>query len=243
MGIEERHPAGSGPVLPAGRAAGPGGDLLDAEPGRGPGSPGAGGEAPELAAAVVELCPDGILVIGPDGAVCFANPAAEAILGHPAAALLGMRVEDLVPQRLRAAHVAHRLAYSDAPAPRPMGLGRELWALRPDGEEVAVQNSLSPASVAGGLHTIVVIRDVSKHRASEAATQAALLTAEQDRIAADLHNRVIDGLFGAGMGIQSVMRRTDGAVAGRLAEVVDQIDEVIRAIRATVFDRRPNRRT
>ena len=195
--------------------------------------------APELAAAVVELCPDGIVIIGPDGTIRFANPAAETIFGHAPRSMAGMTVEELVPERFRDAHVGHRLAYSDTPAPRPMGVGLELWALRADGEEVPVQISLSPASVAGRLHTIAMVRDVSVHRASESAARVALLSAEEDRIAADLHNRVIDGLFRAGLGIQSVIRLADGPVAARLTEAVGQIDEVIRAIRAAVFDLAP----
>lgn len=223
----------------------PGGLVADGPPPEAGGGSGVDSEpaaalSAELAAAVIELAPDGIVVVDSDGAISFANPAAEAIFGHAAGALAGMKVDDLVPDRFRDAHLGHRLGYLDSPSPRPMGVGLELRARRAGGDEVPVQISLSPASVDGRLQTIVVVRDVSAHRASETAARAALLAADEERIAADLHNRIIEGLFLAGIDIQSVMRKTDGYVAGRLAGAVDQIDQVIKEIRATVFDRSPH---
>src|SRR5579872_4773330 len=38
---------------------------------------------------LVERNADGVLVVRPDGRVCYANPAAEALLGRPAAELVG----------------------------------------------------------------------------------------------------------------------------------------------------------
>lgn len=189
----------------------------------------------ELATAIVELGPDGILVVDGAGRVRFANAQAEAILGYPRQIMARLRIEDLVPERLRDRHLAHRAAYAGAPRPRPMGVGLELYALRSDGTEVPVLISLSPANVGGRLVTIAVMREASEHRASEAAAREALLAADQERIATDLHNRIIELLFDAGMGIQSVIGMADGPVAERLRDAVKGLDAAIREIRNTVF--------
>jgi signal transduction histidine kinase len=117
-----------------------------------------------------------------------------------------------------------------------MGIGLDLWGLRRDGSEVPVQVSLSPVNTAAGLHTMVVVREVSEHRANEQAERAGLLLGESERIAAELHQTVIERLFRAGITIQSAIRLTDGAVAKRLYEAVDEIDTAIREIREAVFN-------
>ncbi|MEJ2866133.1 GAF domain-containing protein [Actinomycetospora sp. OC33-EN08] len=61
--------------------------------------------------------------------------------------------------------------------------------------------------------------------------------ADRDRIAADLHDHVIQRLFAVGLGLQSAQRRTTRPdVAERVAEAVDQLDQVVREIRTTIFD-------
>ena len=61
--------------------------------------------------------------------------------------------------------------------------------------------------------------------------------ADRDRIAADLHDHVIQRLFAVGLGLQSAQRRArDPDVAGRVSDAVDQLDQVVREIRTTIFD-------
>jgi signal transduction histidine kinase len=59
---------------------------------------------------------------------------------------------------------------------------------------------------------------------------------EHQRIAADLHDHVIQELFATGMGLQSMVYRIDDPEHGaRLGEYVDAIDSTIRRIRTTIF--------
>ena len=62
------------------------------------------------------------------------------------------------------------------------------------------------------------------------------MTSEQERIARDLHDTVIQRLFALGMRLQAAERLADGAVAERIRGAVDAIDQVIREIRETIFD-------
>ncbi|MDQ6839422.1 MAG: GAF domain-containing protein, partial [Actinomycetota bacterium] len=62
------------------------------------------------------------------------------------------------------------------------------------------------------------------------------LVEDRERIAADLHDTVIQRLFATGLGLQATVRTMDdAAIAGRLREAVDDLDETIRQIRSTIF--------
>jgi two-component system, NarL family, sensor histidine kinase DevS len=62
------------------------------------------------------------------------------------------------------------------------------------------------------------------------------IVSEHERIARDLHDTVIQRLFGLGMGLQGAQRLADEQVGERIRSAVDAIDEVIREIRETIFD-------
>jgi signal transduction histidine kinase len=61
--------------------------------------------------------------------------------------------------------------------------------------------------------------------------------ADRDRIARDLHDVVIQRLFATGLTLQGLARHIgDPAVAGRLANAVNELDTTIRDIRTTIFE-------
>ena len=62
------------------------------------------------------------------------------------------------------------------------------------------------------------------------------MVSEHERIARDLHDTVIQRLFGIGMGLQSLQRRADPSLAERIDSSVQALDTVIRDIRETIFD-------
>ncbi|MCU1456470.1 MAG: putative signal transduction histidine kinase [Actinomycetia bacterium] len=62
------------------------------------------------------------------------------------------------------------------------------------------------------------------------------LLEDRERIAADLHDTVIQRLFATGLGLQAAVRTIDDtAAATRVQEAVDELDETIRQIRSTIF--------
>jgi signal transduction histidine kinase len=66
--------------------------------------------------------------------------------------------------------------------------------------------------------------------------QRIVLLEDRDRIARDLHDHVIQRLFGIGMTVQSLASNAGaGDRADRLSRVVDEIDETIRQTRTTIF--------
>jgi signal transduction histidine kinase len=62
------------------------------------------------------------------------------------------------------------------------------------------------------------------------------LVEDRERIAADLHDTVIQRLFATGLGLQGMIRTIDNpATAERVQDAVDELDETIRQIRSTIF--------
>jgi signal transduction histidine kinase len=62
------------------------------------------------------------------------------------------------------------------------------------------------------------------------------LLEDRDRIAADLHDTVIQRLFATGLGLQSTVRSiADPAAAARVLEAAEELDDTIRQIRTTIF--------
>jgi len=81
-------------------------------------------------------------------------------------------------------------------------------------------------------HTSVAL-ELNQSRADQAALA---VLREHQRIAADLHDHVIQELFATGMAMQGMIHRThDPEHQMKLVEFVDAIDSTIRRIRTTIF--------
>jgi PAS domain S-box-containing protein len=61
------------------------------------------------------------------------------------------------------------------------------------------------------------------------------IVAEDERIARDLHDTVIQELFALGMSLQALGSSATGAVGDRISAAVESLDDVIRQIRNTIF--------
>jgi signal transduction histidine kinase len=57
---------------------------------------------------------------------------------------------------------------------------------------------------------------------------------ERDRIARDLHDTVIQRLFGAGLQLDAVTRRADESVADAVERVIEEVDAAIAELRSTI---------
>lgn len=115
----------------------------------------------ELFRRIFDVAPDPILVIDQHGRIVLVNHETERQFGYKDEELLGQKIEVLIPERYRGSHVAYREGYGGAPTVRPMGSGRELFALRKDGSEFPVEISLSPMESPNDLLVIGIIRDIT----------------------------------------------------------------------------------
>jgi PAS domain S-box-containing protein len=132
---------------------------------------------------LLESAPDAILVVDHGGRILFANRQTSAIFGYGAAELAGAPIELLIPERMRAAHRAHRDAYVDTPSQRPMGMGMTLIARARDGREFPVEVSLSPVALDGERVISAAVRDVSQIQRARDAVQRAHYNAKVAELA------------------------------------------------------------
>jgi PAS domain S-box-containing protein len=117
---------------------------------------------------LLEAAPDAIFEVDPQGRIVLANSEAQRLFQRSREELVGLPVEALLPERFRGGHLAHRAHYAAHPVRRPMGAGLDLYAVRKDGTEFAVDINLSP--LVDGTergHVMCVVRDVSQRRTSE----------------------------------------------------------------------------
>jgi PAS domain S-box-containing protein len=191
-----------------------------AVPTRGNGAPAGGRSRPiDPLGPVVEALPVGILLVDQTGSITLVNTQGERILGYRREELVGRPVEILLPERLRERHVGDRQGFLQNPAPRQMGAGRDLFALRKDGREVPVEIGLSPVTTGQRTFVLASIIDISERKAAEAARDR-LLTAVTE---------TAQNVAAAGAEIlASTTQQASGAQqqAAAVAETVATVDEV-----------------
>ena len=129
----------------------------------------------ELMRSARASAPDAMLFVDAAGRVVFANRQMCSLFGYSAQEIATLGVEDLLPERHRALHRAHRGGFMREQRTRLMGIGLELLARRKDGTEFPVEISLSPIHDEERDLVAAAIRDVTAHRR----IQAALLEARQ----------------------------------------------------------------
>jgi two-component system sensor histidine kinase/response regulator len=138
-------------------------------------------ETEQFFRSVLELAPDGLMVVDANGVIQLANAQCAKLFGHTSDELIGRAMEMLVPPDVRPGHAALRETFHRAPVARAMGANRELRGLRRDGTEFPVEIGLSPLPTRGseGIQVAVSIRDVTERKEQESALKLAKAKAEE----------------------------------------------------------------
>ena len=114
----------------------------------------------------------GILVANARAEILLVNRFLLAQFGYTdSAELIGKKIEVLIPMRHHHSHVTYRNEYNENPNPRPMGVGRDLFAAKKDGAEFPVEVSLSNYIAGNESFTIAFVSDITTRKEFEAAIQ------------------------------------------------------------------------
>jgi PAS domain S-box-containing protein len=116
---------------------------------------------------LLELMPDGIVLVSVTGHIVYASSQAERLFGYPPNELRGQPLEALLPQRFRSAHLVHRADYFSLPRARAMGAGLELYGLRKNGVEFPIEISLSPLQMEDSVFVMSAIREITDRKRIE----------------------------------------------------------------------------
>ncbi len=179
----------------------------------------------------------------------FVNDGATRLTGYDRSELLKMTPLALSPHKTEA---EERLLVEPLISSEDASVASLATMVRKDGTKVTVettyQTALSPRDTTTWVITLA--RDITARLArdnelalsqralrdaqTEADTNAAVFS-DRERIARDLHDTVIQRLFGEGLSLQSTLPLVDEPAAKRIRTTIDGLDETIRELRMAVF--------
>lgn len=137
---------------------------------------------------VIEAAPTGMLMIDAEGKIVLVNSQIEKLFGYPRQELTGQSVEMLVPSRYRRGHAIYRRDHFGSPRARPMGMGRDLFALRQDGAEIPIEIGLNPLHTSQGEFVLSSVIDITERKRTEQEKSELLL--QLQTLNAQLEQRV-----------------------------------------------------
>ncbi|MEP1125334.1 MAG: PAS domain S-box protein [Ilumatobacter sp.] len=157
------------------------------------------------------------------------------------ARMLGRTVDSLIGvDSLDISHPDNQAWTTDAIA--EMSAGRrdavitEKRYLRDDGTYVWTLVHEAVIERADGMRTLSHVVDITDRRERQAERERLATMDDRERIARDLHDLVIQRLFGAGMRLQAVIPEMASQVAiERTHETIGELDATIRELRSAIF--------
>ncbi len=115
--------------------------------------------------ALVHTAPHGIVIIDGNGTIVLANELTETLFGHPVDEIVGQPIEFLIPEALRADHVAKRDGFIHEAEHRIVQVEANLIGQRQDGSEFPAAVGLSSLPGSDGVHVSATIIDMTEqHR-------------------------------------------------------------------------------
>lgn len=190
---------------------------------------------------LIDRAHEGVYLLDPqDLRFTYVNAGAAVQSGYGRQALLSMTPLHLMPDMDEA--ILRRLIERAAAAGRISPVITRLR--RSDGVDLPVELLLEWDTAPEGTAVAVLVRDLSERRESEEELEETrrelALVEDRERIARDLHDRVIQRLFATGMSLQAIVAHLlDDTLSGRIGRAVDDLDTTIREIRAVIFELQP----
>ncbi len=138
-----------------------------------------------------ETVPSGLTVVDEAGFIIAINAQMERLSGYPRDALIGQRVETLVPDQHLHGHTDKVRGYWDQSESRP-SIERVLALKRHDGVVVPVEAALTRVPSEHGRQVLVALTDCSQREAAKAQLEGALR--EKTGLLNEVHHRVKNNL-------------------------------------------------
>jgi PAS domain S-box-containing protein len=127
-------------------------------------------EGSQLFEALFQNASLGILVINKEGRITLANNFLLSLFHYSDfSEIIGKEIEILIPERFHKHHIGDRQRYTNNPERRPMGIGRDLFGRKKDGEEFPVEISLSGYKSGEETYVIGFVSDITRRKEIEEA--------------------------------------------------------------------------
>ncbi len=112
---------------------------------------------------------EGLVVLAPHGVMVLVNPALERMFGYAPGELVGVGVDVLIPDALKTLTLPQPARLQEDPALSPARAAkRHLSGWRKNGDEIAVEVSLSSLGVEGAGQLLATVSDVTERSLAEA---------------------------------------------------------------------------
>ncbi len=116
---------------------------------------------------VVQSVPNAIILVNSQGEITMTNKQTEKQFGYTNDELIGNKLEKLIPERYKINHPNFRNMFFANLQARPMGIGRDFFALRKDGTEFPAEIGLNPISTPEGTLVLASIIDITERKKLE----------------------------------------------------------------------------
>jgi PAS domain S-box-containing protein len=175
----------------------------------------------------------------------YVNEGAVRLVGYHRDELMAMTPLHLNPDDSEHEYRAFIESVQSSP---DQAMVRQTQLLRKDGTEIPVEKTYRSVPIGddGSRWIIALARDITarlatevelqrSHEALHAAERVVAIADDRERIARDLHDKVIQRLFAAGLNIQAIVGAADDRIRPRLESTIDALDDTIRELRLAIF--------
>lgn len=116
---------------------------------------------------MVEASPNALVLINSDGKIAYVNKYAESLFQYKKSELIGQQLGILIPDRFKKQHPGFVNMFYKYPETRQMGKGRDLFAIKKNGQEFPVEIGLNPIVTVEGILVLAAIIDITDRKKSE----------------------------------------------------------------------------
>jgi len=111
--------------------------------------------------AVINAASDGIITINVSGRIESVNPAALHLFGYCSEELIGEKIQLLMPEPDKSHHDEYMRSYMETGEKKIIGIGREVWGKRKNGEQFPFRLSVSEVQLGHKKIFTGIIHDLS----------------------------------------------------------------------------------
>jgi len=137
--------------------------------------------------SIIETAVDGIITIDDKGKIDSINPAAAQLFGYEAQEVVGQNVRILMPEPHHSQHNQYLDNYHRTGVKKIIGIGREVWGLKKDGQTFPFKLSISEAIISNKKIYTGIIHDLSAEKLAEETQH----TLQKEKELGDLKSRFV----------------------------------------------------
>ena len=115
-----------------------------------------------------EAISEGIIVVNNDQIIVATNESANDIFGYEKNELVGKELTILIPKKHHHAHTGYVEKFISDSGKRKMGVGRDLYGVRKNGEKFPVEVGLNPFEIYDNSYVMALISDITLRKEQEA---------------------------------------------------------------------------